>query len=174
MSAPGDLEVKQLRMSLAGSPGGALRPVVHGGEVTIPSAGFVAILGQLLKDEIVLPQAQLRYVSSKLIDGGAEFVIRAKRGSLDQNVRARVSLAAAGNGDLRVTILDMKVGMLPAGWMLDFVLSAVDKVEGLRKSGQKSIDVNLATLLKSRDVPVELATGVTAVQATASELTIRL
>jgi hypothetical protein len=170
----GDLEVSGVRLSLEPSgTGKGIRPVLHGGDVTIPNAGFVKIVGHFLRDDIVLPQVRLRYVSSKLVDGGAELVVKAKRGILDQNVAVKLDLAPSEAGDLRVTIAQMRVGRLSAQWLLDFVLGAVERVDGLRKSGSQSIDVNLATLLASHDVPVDIATGLSAVEAKSSALTLR-
>jgi hypothetical protein len=173
MEGAGDFEVTRLRISLEPQANGAaLRPVVHGGELVIPNSGFVKILGALLGNEIVLPQVRLTYLNSMLIAGGAEIVVRAKRGIIDQKVRTQVALSPAGNGDLRLTITDMRVGRFAAHWLLDFVLGAVDRVPGLRKSGSTSIDVDLATLLASRNVAVDLAAGVTGVNATADSLAI--
>lgn len=175
MQGLGDLEVSGLRVSLEPSGvGNGIRPVIHGGEVTVPSTGFMKLARQFLSEGIEAPQVRLRFVSARLLDGGAEVVMKAKRGIVDQNVTLRVELAPAGNGDLRVHIADVRVGRLPAGWVLDLVLGAVERVDGLTKSGAKSIDVNLPALLASRDVPVQIAAGVSAVHATADSLTIRL
>lgn len=174
MEQLGDLEVTDLRLSLDPSgTGKGIRPVIHGGDVTMPNEGFVKIVSHFLADDIVLPQVRLRFVSCKLIDGGAELVIRAKRGLLDQNVNVGLDLAPSGNGDLRVTIERMRVGRLSAGWLLDFLLGAVDRVDGLRKSGAKSIDINLPALLASYDIPVDIATGLSDVDATSRALTLR-
>jgi hypothetical protein len=174
MDGVGDLEVSGLRLSLEPSgTGKGIRPVIHGGDVTIPNAGFTKIVHHFLGDEITLPQVRLTFVSCRLIDGGAEVVVRAKRGLLDQNVRVELELTPAGTGDLRVTIAGMRVGRLSANWLLDFVLGAVDRVEGLKKAGAKSIDIDLSALLASRDVPVDIATGVSAVNASSTALNIR-
>lgn len=171
---PGDLEVNGLRLSLEPSGAGkGIRPVIHGGDVTMPNDGFVKIVTHFLGGDIVVPRVKLRFVSCALTDGGADLALRVKRGLLDQKVRLRLGLEPAGNGDLRVNIERVDVGRLPAGWLLDFVLGAVERVDGLRKSGARSIDINLPVLLASHDVPVDISTGVSAVEATASALTIR-
>lgn len=174
MDGNGDLEVSGLRLSLEPTgEGRGVRPVVHGGDISIPDAGFKKIVGHFLSDDIVLPQVRLRFVSSKLTDGGAELVVRAKRGLLDQNVHVGVQLAPSGTGDLRVTIAQMRVGRLSASWLLGFLLGAIERVDGLQQSGAQSIDINLAVLLASYDIPVDIATGVSAVEARSTALTLR-
>jgi hypothetical protein len=175
MTEPGHLRLDGVDLSLApGTDGMVFRPVIHSGSVRLTNDGFVQIARVLMGDRIALPQVTLEYVSARLIDGGAEVIVRAKRSPIDQTVTTRIALTPAGNGDLRATVTYMRVGIFAASWLLDFVLGGVERQPGLRKSGPKSIDLNLPVLLASRDVPVELRGGVEQVEATEQAFTITL
>lgn len=163
----GHLIVDKLALSLVPAVGDPpLRPVVHGGEVRLLDAGFVEIVRVVVGERIVLPQLTLELRSCRLIAGGMELVLRAKRPPLDQTVTTRVALTPAGNGDLRATVTYMRVGIFAASWLLDFLLSAMPQLPGIRKSGPKSLDIDLAGVLRARDVPVDLRAGVRWVEAT--------
>ena len=154
--------------------GSVFNPIVHSGSVSLTHEGFVHIVRTAFGERIVLPQVTLEYISCRLIDGGAELVLRAKRSPIDQTVTTRVALTPAGNGDLRATVTYMRVGIFAASWLLDFILGGVERQPGLRKSGPKSIDINLPVLLASQNVPVDLRGGVERVEATERTLTITL
>ncbi len=140
----------------------------------LPNDGFERIVKRVFAEPLDLTYLTVALVSCRLIDGGAEIVVRARRGFLDQNVTTRVALSPAGNSDLRVTVTYMRVGFLAASWLLEYVLRAVNRQPGLRQSGAKSIDVDIAAVLQSRDIPMSLNAGVTNVSATATELMIAM
>lgn len=170
-----DLTIDTLELTLApGTDAMPFQPVVHAGTVHLSNVAFVKIVQRLLADEIVVPQAKLHLRSCRLIEGGAEVVMRAKTALLDSNLTVRASFIPAGNGDLRVTVTYMRLGMLAASWVLDLVLGSVDRYPGLRKSGAKSIDINLPTVLQSRNVPIQLDAGVEAVRVTEHLVTLTL
>jgi hypothetical protein len=173
MAEQGHLRLDGVELSLVSTTDGpAFKPVILGGDVRLTNAGFVQIVQTIFARRINLPQVTLEYVSCKLIDGGAELVLRAKRSPIDQTVTTRIALAPAGNGDLRATVTYMRVGIFAASWLLDFILGGVERQPGLRKSGAKSIDINLPVLLASRNISVELRAGVERVAANGSELLI--
>lgn len=172
MDVLGDIIVTNAVVRLHAGPGGRLRPAVHACELRMPNAGFVRIVEQLLAEPLDVGPATLRYDSARLIQDGVEVVVRARRGILNQSVTTRVRLSPAGNGQLRATIADLRLGPLGAGWLLESVLGAVNTQPGMRQSGPKSIDIDIATLLRERDVPVDWEAGVDVVQTTSEALVI--
>lgn len=150
------------------------RPAVHHAEVRLSSVAFEKIMRQVFGDELRLPDATINLINCGLIDGGAGMVMHVRASVINQRATVEVELTPAGTGDLRVTITHMRVGMFGAGWLLTFFLGRVNQTPGLRQSGPKSIDINLATLLQSRNVPLDLRAAVTAVRVTSQELVLTL
>ncbi len=172
MDVLGDIIVTNAVVRLHTGPGGTLRPAVHACELRLPNAGFVRIVEQVLADPLDVGPATLRYDSARLIQDGVEVVVRARRGMLNQSVTTRVRLGPAGNGQLRATIADLRIGPLGAGWLLEYILGAVNRQPGMHQSGPKSIDIDIATLLRQRDVPVDWEAGVDVVQTTPEALVV--
>jgi hypothetical protein len=155
-----------------GPEGQALYPTMLAGEVRIPNNGFENIVRQVLREPLDLTHLTLALVSCRLIDGGAELILRAQRGRLEQTVTARVALEPSGDGALRVTIGYLRVGFCAASWLLDYVLGAVNRQPGMRQSGPKSVDVDVSALLQARGVPLHWQAGVERVDAHDGALTI--
>lgn len=170
-----DLVVSNAAISFEDQPDGdALSPVINACDVRIPNEGFERIMKRVFVNPLDLTHLTVALVSCRLIDGGAEIIVRARRGFFDQNVTTHVTLSPAGNGDLRVTITYMRVGFLAASWLLEYVLGAVNRHPGLRQSGPKSIDVDIGAVLRSREAPVSSNAGVTGVSASAAEMIISM
>lgn len=169
----GDLTITNAVLGLGTGPEGqALYPTMHAGEVRIPNAGFESIVRQALREPLDLTHLTLELVSCRLIEDGAELVLRAKRGMLNHSVTARVGLTPSGDGALRVTIGYLRVGIFAASWLLEYVLGAVNRQPGMRQSGPKSVDVDISALLQARGVPVHWQAGVEQVDARNDALTI--
>jgi hypothetical protein len=169
----GDLSIANAEVGMGVGPEGqALYPTIYAGEVRIPNDGFETIVRQVLREPLDLTHLTLALVSCRLIDGGAELILRAQRGRLEQTVTARAELSPAGDGALRVTIGYLRVGFFAASWLLEYVLGAVNRQPGMRQSGPKSVDVDIATLLQARGVPLHWQAGVERVDAHADALTI--
>ncbi|HAX25688.1 MAG TPA: hypothetical protein DCX80_11690 [Chloroflexi bacterium] len=168
----GDLIVNNAVVRLRIEPDGTIRPAIHACEVRLPNAGFIRIVEQLLADPVKVGPATVRYESARLIDGGVEIVVRARRGILNQPVTTRVRLSPAGNGQLRATVADLRLGPFGANWLLEHVLGSVNHQPGMRLSGPKSIDVDIAALLRERDIPLDWEAGVDIIQATPEALVI--
>lgn len=172
MDVLGDIIVTNAVVRLRADSGSKLRPAIHSCEVRLPNAGFVRIVEQLMAAPLDVGPAMLRYESARLIPDGAEVVVRARRGMLNQSVTARVRLSPAGNGQLRVTVADVRFGPLGASWLLEYVLGAVNRRPGMRQSGPRAVDIDIAALLRARDVPVDWEAGVDVVQTTPEALVI--
>jgi hypothetical protein len=175
MTTGHDLTITDLGLTLVPEPGSVpFRPVIHGGVVHLSNIAFVKIVRQALRDEINTPYARLSLRSTRLIEGGAEIVLHARKAFIDTDLTTRVAFTPAGNGDLRATVTALRLGFLPAAKLLDFVLDSVNRYPGLRKSGSHSVDINLSILLQARDVPVDLDAGVEQVEANEHGLTVTL
>lgn len=175
MREPTDLIIANAEIAIGSGPQGEpFHPTIHACEVRLPADGFQRIVGKAFPVPLDLTHLTIAPVSCRLIDGGVEAVVRARRGFLDQNVTTRVELIPAGNGDLRVTVTYMRVGFFAASWLLEYILGAVNRQPGLRQSRPKSIDVNVAVLLRSLDVPITWDSGVTHVSASSAEFVLTM
>ena len=175
MESAHDLTISNLALTLVPEPGDMpFRPVVHTGEARLSNIAFVKIVRRALSEEIATPYATLTLRSCRLIDGGAEVVLRVRKSFIDSELTTRVAFSPAGNGDLRATVTHMRLGILAASKFLNLLLDSVNKYPGLRKSGPQSIDINLSTVLQSRKIPVHLDAGVERVEATEHMLTMML
>lgn len=171
MEVLGDVIVTNAVVRLR-ADGDGLRPAIYACELRLPSTGFVRIVEHVLAEPLEVGPATLRYEAARLVEDGIEVVVRARRGILNQSVTTLVRLGPAGNGQLRATIADLRLGRLGAGWLLEYILGAVNRQPGVRQSGPRSIDIDIAAVLRERDVPIDWEAGVDIVQTTPEALVI--
>ena len=134
-------------------------PAVHAGKLHISTPAFRHLVRNLLTEEIDIPVGTLGFVDCGWQAGGAWVTMRV-RSFLQQNVTIRTALSAAPSGSLQIQILDVRAGMLPLNRLLDPMLDQVVKRPGFTRTGPMEIELNVAELLRSQNVPVTLTAQV--------------
>lgn len=151
LADPG-LRVWNARLSVPLDPAGDSTPVVRGFEAELSPEGFVRILAT-------------RGATGRLLDDALEVGFQAPRLPA---VTARITLTPV-EGRLRAEIVDLRLAGLFSlggivGMALDWLGERIERQPGVRRVGQRAVEVDLAAA--ARDLPVQLETAVQAVRVT--------
>lgn len=106
-------------------------------------------------------------VEGRLVDGGAEVTVKLPV----SHAKVALVVSVAGKGRLHVEARTLSVGdrLKVPGWMvgIGMALSRVERKPGIRRMGQKTLEVDVGKLLEGARVPVRWQAGVRSVRVTA-------
>jgi hypothetical protein len=172
-----DLQINDVRLRLDPRQGRVpFEPLVESLSLDLSSAAFakivqagLALAGDRLPVEVTMG-------SARLIDGGAEIVVKVKRSILKADLCARLAFSVQDPSTVRVRIADLDApAWVPIPFVIENAMNVAAAKPGFSRvpGDERAVDVNPATVIASRGIPLKLATpGAWSINPTAETLSI--
>jgi hypothetical protein len=172
-----DLSISDLRLRLNPRQGRLpFEPLVESLDLQLSSDAFLKIVqtGLLMMADRLPVQVEL--TSARLVDGGAEIVMKVRRSILKADLRVRLAFFVRDPETIRVQIAEFDgPAWVPAQFVIDQGMNVAAARPGFSRAqdDDRAIDVSPAAVIASRGIPMKLATpGAWSVEPTAEALTV--
>lgn len=172
-----DVQISDVRLRLDPRDGRVpFEPLVERLSLDLSSAAFETILRTglvLMADRLPV---EVALDSARLVDGGAEIVVKVKRSILKADLRVRLAFSVQDPSTIRVRIAELDApAWVPTQFVLEQALNVAAAKPGFSRvpGDERAVDVNPATVIASRGIPLKLATpGAWSVDPTAQTLSV--
>jgi hypothetical protein len=156
-----DVIINNVRLRLDPGHGNMpFEPLVETLSIEISADAFRKIVVEGIRKVGDRVPVEIELGSVRLLDGGAEIVMKVKRSILRAELRIRLAFSAIDPETIRVQVAELDApAWVPTQFVIEHGMTYASSREGFtRVAGVDSaVDINPATILASRGIPVNLA-----------------
>lgn len=172
-----DLQITDVRLRLDPRQGRVpFEPLVEQLSLDLSSDAFAKIVQAglvLMADRLPV---EVALGSARLVDGGAEIVAKVKRSILKADLRVRLEFLVHDPSTIRVRIAELDApAWVPTQFVIENAMNVAAARPGFARvpGDERAVDVNPATVIAGRGIPLKLATpGAWSVKPTAQTLSV--
>jgi hypothetical protein len=172
-----DLTISDMRVRLNPRQGRVpFEPLVESLDVQLSSGAFAKIVQTGLVMMADRLPVQVELTNARLVDGGAEILLKVRRSILKADLRVRLAFFVHDPETIRVQIAELEgPAWVPTQFVLEQGMNVAAAQPGFSRApdDDRAFDVSPAAVIASRGIPITLATpGAWSVSPTAETLSV--
>lgn len=157
-----DVLITDVRLRLdAGRGNIPFEPLVESLAVELSAEAFRKIVEEGIRKVGDRVPVEIELGSVRLLDGGAEIIMKVKRSILRAELRAKLAISAYDPETIRIQVAELDApAWVPTQFVLEHGMTYAASRQGFTRADgvENSVDIDPAVVLASRGIPVKLAT----------------